>query len=635
MPCPVVFLDIKKAFDRVWHPMLLSCLYDASITGRAWRWICAFLSRRRIRTIQLTTCSNWHTIAYGVPQGCVLSPLLFLIFINPILDRITRNCLHVCPLAFADDGVLAPAVVERDPAVIAMTCQRRGLPPSSIVEHIFRLPLYIADLHLALSYLDAWCDESRVRFGSDKTKVVVFCGAQDIEDMTPYLNFRLCGFTIGLTDHYTYLGLVLQRNLSWTKHFEDALATARAISSLITRITMSAPTPHYQSVRSLVLGLLLPSFAYGIAFWGRDLPDASLRQLNSALIQPLRRCLCLPRTTHQLGVLVETHCPSVRAWMTRDLLLLFQRFASLPANHPSHQLHALDLTPRLPPSHAAHHLLVDAKYISTSRYVQLILLPTLGRDLQPFIHQRCPVSLPARLILQPPPSLRADQSDPFAYLACLAATGTGRRAQLITHLNPPGHLQDIEQWVATVLPNLTPIAIRQLAMWITHYEWRHPADPIHRTDAPLLLCKPYPRPSHYLALEGISLIQVRSRLRNRRSHTGEHHRQLEDKTASAACTHAVCQSQQPNPPDETVEHILLQCPHHAAIRASLLAAFRAATHSTAQLTLPFILGEAVDTHTLTKATTPHYCHLLHLSATFLQNADQERQAAHHVAFKPP
>ena len=636
MPCPVIFLDIKKAFDRVWHPMLLSYLHDAGITGRAWRWIRAFLSRRRIRTVHLTTYSDWHPIRYGVPQGCVLSPLLFLIFINPVLLRILQKCPHVCPLAFADDGALAPTIIERDPVVIAAYHRRRQrhhLPPTPVVPHRFSLAQYCQNLHLALDVLTEWCDETGVRFGSDKTKIVIFCGAQQL-DLTPFACFSLCDFVIAVADHYTYLGVILHRKLSWNLHYSKALTTARRISHFVTRFVLSATTAHYGAIRCLVTGLLLPSFAYGIVFWGRDLSDNNLRRFNSALTQPFRRCLALPRTSNQSGVLVEVHCPSVGAWLARELLLTYYRLNSLPAYHPSQQIHTLDTTLPLPPSDAAHHVLEEGKYVTTSRYVQLIHLPLLGRDLLPFIQQHSPSADHLHDVLPAAPALRANGTNPFQYLTCLTASGTARRRLLQQHLNPPGHLTEVEQWTANAISQLTQVKIRLLAMWITHAEWRTPQDPAHATNAPLLRCKLYPRPTHFLGLEPPSTSHLRTRFRARRNYTGEHHRQLEDKMASAACTHHLCLSQQPTP-DDTVDHILLQCPRHDGIRNTLLSAFRAATTIHSVLTLPFMLGEVMDIPKLTKSVTARYTHLLQITATFLHAVDRERQAAHLFAFKPP
>jgi hypothetical protein len=320
--------------------------------------------------------------------------------------------------------------------------------------------------------------------------------------------------------------------------------------------------------------------------------------------------------------------------MQRELLMLYSRFGGLPHDHPAKQMHLFDLAPPASSS-VSHSLLVEGKYIPTSRFVQLVQLPVLSRDLQPFILQHSPPTHPSRNILAAAPALRADGTDPFAFLGFLTATGTARRAHLMQHLNPAGHLEDVADWADTAAANLSQATIKPLAMWITHQEWRHPADPIHSTNAPLLACKPYPRPTHFLALEAPAIAHLRARFRARRNFTLEHHRQLEDKAASAACTHHTCQTIQPTPPDDTVEHILLHCPRHATIRATLLTALRAATTPHTALTLPFILGEAVDVAVVTKGVKPHYSHLLHLSATFLQHVDVERQAAHLVAFKPP
>ena len=106
MPCPTLFLDLVKAFDHVWPTRLMQCVEHAGITGRAWRWIYAFITRRRIRTVDGNQQSRWQSLTYGVPQGAVLSPLLFNLFINPIARRIATACPRLNLQLYADDVVI-------------------------------------------------------------------------------------------------------------------------------------------------------------------------------------------------------------------------------------------------------------------------------------------------------------------------------------------------------------------------------------------------------------------------------------------------------------------------------------------------------------------------------------------------
>ena len=96
-----VFLDISKAFDKVWHKGLLFKLKQNGISGNLLNVITDFLYQRKQRVVLNGQHSSWTNIEAGVPQGSILGPLFFLIYINDLSDGLTSN-----PKLFADDTSL-------------------------------------------------------------------------------------------------------------------------------------------------------------------------------------------------------------------------------------------------------------------------------------------------------------------------------------------------------------------------------------------------------------------------------------------------------------------------------------------------------------------------------------------------
>ncbi|MCG8033229.1 MAG: hypothetical protein JAZ03_13755 [Candidatus Thiodiazotropha taylori] len=96
-----VFCDISKAFDRVWHRGLLHKLNEVGINSTLLQWLASYLSNRKQRVVIPGGVSDWLFIKAGVPQGSILGPLLFLIYINDIVDNIDSSVR-----LFADDTTL-------------------------------------------------------------------------------------------------------------------------------------------------------------------------------------------------------------------------------------------------------------------------------------------------------------------------------------------------------------------------------------------------------------------------------------------------------------------------------------------------------------------------------------------------
>ena len=107
-----VFLDISKAFDKVWHNGLIFKLKQNGVSGKLIKFFESYLHNRKQRVMINGSYSDYASIESGVPQGSVLGPLLFLVYINDLEKNIKSNVKF-----FADDTMLYSVV--KDPLITA------------------------------------------------------------------------------------------------------------------------------------------------------------------------------------------------------------------------------------------------------------------------------------------------------------------------------------------------------------------------------------------------------------------------------------------------------------------------------------------------------------------------------------
>ena len=93
-----VFLNISKAFDKVWHNGIIFKLTQNGISRNLLNLLCNFLNERKQQVVLNRQFSTWKSVNAGVPQGSILSPLLFLIYINDLTEGLSSNAK-----LFADD----------------------------------------------------------------------------------------------------------------------------------------------------------------------------------------------------------------------------------------------------------------------------------------------------------------------------------------------------------------------------------------------------------------------------------------------------------------------------------------------------------------------------------------------------
>ena len=182
-----VFLDISKAFDEVWHKGLIYKLKQNGISGKLLNLIIDFLSNRKQRVVLNGKYSSWTNIEAGVPQGSILGPLLFLIYINDLSDNLITN-----PKLFADDTSLFSIV--HDPNATAN------------------------DLNNDLAKINDWAYQWKMNFNPDpfeQAQEVLFCRKIKSQNH-PCLHFS--NNPVNQAPLQKHLGMFLDPKLDFLKH---------------------------------------------------------------------------------------------------------------------------------------------------------------------------------------------------------------------------------------------------------------------------------------------------------------------------------------------------------------------------------------------------------------------------------
>ncbi len=184
----VAALDISRAFDTVWHKGLLTKLMSVGIGGCVYRWMRAFLQNRSIRVILDGQQSASAYINAGVPQGSILGPTLFLIFINDLLDSI-KNQVHM----FADDTTIS--------AIIPNQQDKKAQ-----VNRNFQ-----SDLHT----MEEWAETWLVTFNAKKTQLLTI-SRKKVKEQNPSIKFVNENLTE--VSNIKLLGINITSTLDWNSH---------------------------------------------------------------------------------------------------------------------------------------------------------------------------------------------------------------------------------------------------------------------------------------------------------------------------------------------------------------------------------------------------------------------------------
>lgn len=232
-PVAITFLDIAKAFDTVNHRILLDKLYNYGIRGNAHKLLSSYLNNRQQR-VKVNGCtSGFLEVNTGVPQGTILGPLLFTLYVNDLLESMPDNTL----IAFADDTAII-SVDENWKTV--------ELKMNNYLDKVFR-----------------WLVSNKLSLNVEKTVYMTF--GSYCTSVPEIMNITLNGKKLNRVEQCKYLGIILDYRLTWEKHMDYLINKTKYLVFIFYKISK------YMQIDVLIriyYALFHSIISYGIVAWG-------------------------------------------------------------------------------------------------------------------------------------------------------------------------------------------------------------------------------------------------------------------------------------------------------------------------------------------------------------------------------
>jgi hypothetical protein len=260
-----ILLDFSKAFDKVPHRRLSAKLHHYGIRGKTLGWINSFLSHRQQQVVLDGKTSSPAPVTSGVPQGTVLGPLLFLVYINDLPGRVSSTAR-----LFADDCLLYRTISSEEDSIA---------------------------LQQDLDRLQEWEQDWLMMFNPDKCEMIRITNKRKVITWS----YAIHGQTLKQTNKAKYLGVTLDNTLSWNSHIDATAKKANTTTAFLRRNLSHCP----QNIKATCYKTLVrPQLEYASSVWDPH-TKANISKLENCQRRAARFCTGDYRHTSSVTAMME------------------------------------------------------------------------------------------------------------------------------------------------------------------------------------------------------------------------------------------------------------------------------------------------------------------------------------------
>ena len=292
------WIDLQKAFDKVWTDGLLVKAQRCGVGGRMYKWITSFLHNRKARVTVDGKLSRKFLLQHGVPQGGVISPTLFLIFIDDLIKKLPKG---IKAALYADD--------------LVMWCAEEYATTAT-----YRM-------QEAVNVLAAWAKRWNVSINKDKSSTTLFTLTKQQAG-----KIKLGDYPLKEDDEPTYLGVTFDKRQTWKPHLQEAETRARRKLALMRKLAGSTWGADERTLRTVYEGAVRPHLEYGSAAWS-SASKSTLQSVDKVQNQALRLITGAMKTTPISAMEKVTGVQPLQDRRNMKTLLQAEKF-KCQLNHP-------------------------------------------------------------------------------------------------------------------------------------------------------------------------------------------------------------------------------------------------------------------------------------------------------------